>query len=350
MQENKVARIKNTLISICLVFIIGAVCMMLIGYNPAEAYRELLKGMFAGSLNMGTTLEKFTPVILTGLAFVVSMKAGFMNRGVEGQLSLGAITAAWLGIELQGIFPGTVVTLICIVAGGLAGAAWSLIPALLRVYLNANEICTTILLNYVATLFTTYLCLYPLYGQEAVAQTAKIDNEILLSYFLKPSKANSGIVIALILLVCFALFYKKTRLGFLIKSVGDNPGFSECIGINTKKYMIIAVLFSGMLGGIAGSIEILGVYTRFINGFSNNIALYGMLAALISGGSFLALPLYSFLIAALKAGALGMERFTGLPDSLIDILIVLFILFVTMNGLFEFRTFRRKNRKEEAKE
>ena len=206
MGVNKTERIKNTLISICLVFIIGAVCMLLIGYNPAEAYRELLKGMFVGNLNIGTTLEKFTPVLLTGLAFVVSMKAGFMNMGVEGQLCLGAITAAWLGIELKGVFPGIVVTVICIAAGGLAGAAWSLIPALLRVCLNANEICTTILLNYVATLFTTYLCLYPLYGQEAVAQTAKIDNEILLSYFLKPSKANSGIIIAFVLLVGFALF------------------------------------------------------------------------------------------------------------------------------------------------
>lgn len=325
------ANIKKPLSSIVLVFIIGTVIMLAVGYDPVYAYQKLFFGMFGTRLNFGTTLEKITPVLLCGLAFVIGMKGDFFNMGVEGQMSLAAITAAWLGVQLQGILAPICVMLVCIAAGILVAMLYALIPALLKCYLNANEICTTILLNYVATLFATYLCFYPLNAGQGTSQTIKIAENSLLPYILPPSRANIGLFVALAVVVGFSFFFRKTVSGLSIQATGENRVYAEGMGIKTKNRIIVAVLMSGAVAGLAGTVEVLGVHGRFVNGFIGSIPLYGMLAALIANGSFLGVTLYSMLIAALQAGSLGMERFTGLSEEIISILISLFILFATVD-------------------
>lgn len=319
------------LASLVAVIILGIIIMLLVGYDPIYAYGQLLNGVFGTKLNFGTTLEKITPVLLSGLAFVIGMKSDFFNMGVEGQMSLGAITAAWLGVSLDGVVPAGVVVLTCMLAAMLAGALYAFIPAFLKTYLNANEICTTILLNYVASLFATYLCLYPLYGGSGVSQTALINKDYLLPYILKPSRANIGIFIAFAAVIVFAAFFNKTTLGFSIQATGDNSLYAESMGVKTKKNIIVTVMMSGAVAGLAGCIEVLGVHGRFVNDSIGNIPLYGMLAALICGGSFTGLTVYSLLIGMLQSGSLGMERFTGMSEEIINMLIALFILFVTLD-------------------
>lgn len=325
------SNILTPLIGFVVVIILGIIIMLLVGYDPIYAYGQLINGIFGTKLNFGTTLEKITPVLLSGLAFVIGMKSDFFNMGVEGQMSLGAITVAWLGVELDGKMPAAVVILICMLAAMLVASLYACIPAILKTYLNANEICTTILLNYVATLFSTYLCLYPLYGGSGVSQTASINKDYLLPYILKPSRANVGIFIAFAAVIAFALFFKKTTLGFSIQATGDNSLYAESMGVKTKRNVIVTVMMSGAVAGLAGCIEVLGVHGRFVNDFIGNIPLYGMLAALICGGNFIGLTVYSLLIGMLQSGSLGMERFTGMSEELINILIALFILFVTMD-------------------
>ena len=126
-------------------------------------------------------------------------------------------------------------------------------------------------------------------------------------------------------------FFKRTRAGFFIQATGENAAYAESIGVKTKQSVIAAVVMSGAVAGLAGVIEVLGVHGRFVNAFAGNIPLYGMLAALISNGSFLSMTIYSTLIGVLQAGSLGMERFTGLSEELINILISMFILFVMMD-------------------
>ena len=101
--------------------------------------------------------------------------------------------------------------------------------------------------------------------------------------------------------------------------------------------MVTGMMLSGAIGGLTGAIEVMGIYGVFLDNFSSNIAFDGMLAALIAKGSVVALPFLSLFIAALKSGSLGLERHTGIPKSLIDIIIAVFILLVTMEKLFEIR-------------
>ena len=111
MRKWKLNKITDPLFSIVLVLLIGVVIMLVVGYDPIYAYGQLIRGGFGTKLNFGTTLEKITPVLLSGLAFVIGMKGDFFNMGVEGQMTLAAITTAWLGVELFGKMPAALVVI-----------------------------------------------------------------------------------------------------------------------------------------------------------------------------------------------------------------------------------------------
>lgn len=321
---------------------IGALIMLLLGFNPIEAYIELFKGAFIGKLNFGTTLQKFLPLLLTAIAFAVSSKVGIFNVGVEGELYLGAIVAAYIGFTFVNI-PGPILILLCILGAAIVGAAWAYIPGSLKAYIGVNEVCTTILLNYVAKYITSYLVNGPLSAKTGVPQTPAIASSAKLTQFLKPSQAHTGIFIGIAIVVFVFWLMNKSTIGYKFKTVGLNPKHAEYIGINPKKTMINAMFLSGAIGGIAGALEVLGTYGYFLDNFSSGIAFDGMLAALIVKNDLKMIPLMAFFLAVLKSGALGMERYTGVPKSIVDTIIAIFIIFATMEALFKFLGKRKKS-------
>ena len=163
----------NLLLTTIVSILIGAVIMLALGHNPIEAYFQLFKGAFVGKLNLGTTIQKFIPLLLTSIAFVVASRAGVFNVGVEGELYLGAMAAAWVGFTFTNL-PGPLLILLCIVAAAIVGAAWSYIPSSLKAYLGVNEVCVTILMNYVAKYITSYLVNGPFSAKTGVPQTPTI--------------------------------------------------------------------------------------------------------------------------------------------------------------------------------
>ena len=348
MLNRKILNSKYTsaFLSITACMILSGIVLSLMGHNPFSVYIQLFRSAFIGNFNLGTTIEKFVPLLLTGLAFIISSRVGVFNVGVEGELYLGAITAAFVGYSIKGL-PAIIHIPLCFLCAMAIGALWALIPGYLKVYYKVNEVCVTILMNYVALNITSYLVSGPLSGKTDISQTKKIETTASLLRILKPSRANIGLFIAIA--VCILVYYviKKTKIGFEITSTGLNPKFSEYTGIKSKKIMIIGMMMSGAVGGLAGAIEVMGIYGVFLDNFSSNIAFDGMLAALIAKGNILALPIFSLFIAALKTGSLGLERHTGIPKSLIDIIIALFILLVTMEKLFELKK-KMKKKKEEV--
>lgn len=336
----------NAILSILVALIIGGIVVALMGFNPLEVFGQLFKGAFIGKFNFGTTIEKFVPLLLAGIAFAVSSKIAVSNVGVDGQLYLGAMAAAWVGFTFSNL-PKAVHVPMALIAGMIVGALFAAIPALLKVYFRVNEVLTTILLNYVAQYITSYLVNNPFAGGTGVAQSPPIYETATLTRILNPSRANTGLFIAIgVFIFIYWLFYKTTT-GYKLRSVGLNPNFTEYIGVNPKKAMIGGMMLSGAIGGLAGAIEVMGIYGSFLDNFSSGIGFDGMLAALIAKSNFGMVAIISFFIASLKSGALAMERFTGVPKSLIDAIIAVFILFATMEGLFQLK--ERNKKEKEAK-
>ncbi|WP_281744638.1 ABC transporter permease [Thermanaerovibrio acidaminovorans] len=337
-------RYLNGLLTAALALGIGAAAIALMGQSPVEAYVELLKGAFVGKFNLGGTLEKFVPLLLTALAFAVASKASVFNVGVEGELYLGAMAAAWVALSVKSV-PAPIHLILCFGAAVLAGGLWAAIPGALKAHYGVNEVCVTILANYVAIFFTSYLVNYPLSSGLGAPQTTPVPDHLMLSRIMPPSMANSGLFIALAILVGTYWVVHKSTLGYRLRAVGENRHYAEHVGIDAKATMIWAMVASGAFGGIAGAIQVLGVFGCFVDNFSPGLAFDGMLASLIARNDIRLIPILSFFLAALKAGALGMERFTGVPKALVDTVIALFILLASMEGLFKFKMGSRPARR-----
>lgn len=330
---NLYSKYVNLAITIFFSLFLGAIVILVLGHNPLEAYVQLFRGAFIGKLNLGTTIQKFVPLLLTSVAFVVSSKVGVFNVGVEGELYLGAISAAWVGYYFVGL-PGPIHMILCFAVAMVIGALWAVFPGALKAQWGVNEVCVTILMNYVAQFLCSYLVNGPMSARTGVPQTPPIAPGVKLAALMKPSSANAGLFLAIIATVMIFFLMSRTTIGYRIRTVGLSPLHAQYVGINPKHTMMQGMFISGSLGGMAGCIETLGVYGYFLDNFSPGIAFDGMLAALIVKNDLKMVPLMAFFLAALKSGALGMERYTGVPKSIVDTIVAIFIIFATMEGLF----------------
>lgn len=321
--------------------LVGAIFILIIGENPIDAYAALFRGAFRGKLKLGTTLAAFTPILLTSTAFIVAAKAGAFNVGVEGEVFLGGIVAAYVGINFT-FLPKPLLLIACFVFAALVGAVWAYIPAALKAYYGVSEICTTILMNSIAFYLTNYLVSGPMSAGVANAQSLPVS--VTLPKIMLPSSLNTGIFIAFIILIFFIWLIYKSTLGFKIREVGMNPENAEYVGVNPKMIFIKAMMLSGLIGGIAGAIEVLGVHGYFLNNFANGLGSNGMLAALIVKNNMLFAPFMSLFIAVLRTGAMGMQQATSVPKSLVDTITAVFIIFACMDFVLKFRS-----RKKEVK-
>lgn len=335
--------IRKILLTMLLALIVGSVFILAIGENPIAAYGALFRGAFSSKRAFGTTLASFTPLLLTSTAFAVAAKGGAFNVGVEGEVFLGGITAAYIGIHWT-FLPKPLLLIACFIGAAIVGALWALIPGFLKAVYNVNEVCVTILMNSVALYITSYLVSGPMSAGLANAQSDPV--EVTLPTFLKPSNANYGLFLAIVIVVLIIIMLNKTTIGYKIRTVGSNPLHAEYVGTNPKKVFIGTMMLSGAIGGIAGCIEVLGVYGYFLNNFAYNLGTNGMLASLIVKNNIVFAPFMAFFLAVLKSGAMGMQQNTGVPKSIIDTITAVFIIIATMELLFQFA---KKSKKKTAK-
>ncbi|MCP1101932.1 ABC-type uncharacterized transport system permease subunit [Aequitasia blattaphilus] len=342
----KASGLKRILFTVVIALVIGAVLILMIGENPIEAYQALFKGAFKGKFGFGNTVATFTPLLLTSIAFAVAAQAGAFNVGVEGEVFLGGIAAAYIGVNFT-FLPKPILLITCFLGAMVVAGAWATIPAVLKAYYGVSEVCTTILMNTVAVYITSYLVSGPMSAGTANAQSHSV--AVNLPQFMKPSSANVGVFIAIVIVVLVAIMLYKTKFGYKIRVVGTNPAFADCIGINSKKVFINSMILSGAIGGIAGCIEVLGVHGYFLNNFAVGLGSNGMLAALIARSNVVLTPFLAFFLSILKAGAMGMQQSTGVPKALVDTIIAIFIIVATMETLFEFKKkIKRKVKKEKG--
>jgi len=319
--------ILNFLLPLVVALTVGAIIILCIGENPIDAYIALFEGAFNGKLRLGTTLAGFTPLLLTSLAFIVAAKAGAFNVGVEGEVLLGGIVAAYIGINWT-FLPAPLLIVACFVGAMTVAALWALIPAVLKAYYDVSEVCVTILMNSVALYITNYLVSGPMSAGTTIAESKPV--AVTLPKLMMPSALNAGIFIAIAVTIVMIFVLQKTSLGTKIRMVGTNPANAEYAGINPKHTFIKAMMISGALGGIAGTIEVLGGRGAFLNNFAAGLGNNGMLAALIAKSNAFVAPFISFFIAILNSGAMRMQQATHVPKSLIDTITAVFIIFACM--------------------
>jgi simple sugar transport system permease protein len=326
--ESKYQKLYFSACAIVLAFLVGAIVILINKQNPLLAYLALFQGAFGKPYKIANTLQRAVPLTLTGLSVAVAFKAGVWNIGSEGQLYLGAFAAAWVGFTFSGLSWVLLIPL-AILAGIIGGGIGGFLPGIMKARYDMHEVITTIMLNSVCILFTGYLVNYPFKAaQGQLGATEKIALAARLTRLVRLSKLNSGIFFTIGIVVLMYYLMRKTSIGYEWKMLGENLLFARYIGMNSGRQVVVVMIMSGALAGIAGAFEVLGVHYRFIETISPGYGYDGILVAMIAMYHPLGVVLVALMFGALKVGALPMEQFSNVPSELIDVLQSIIILFV----------------------
>jgi ABC-type uncharacterized transport system permease subunit len=315
--------------------VLGGLLILATGGDPLLAYGGLWEGSFGRVASISETLVWATPYVFAGLAVALAFKDGLFNIGAEGQLSVGALAAAWVGFAVTGV-PWPLHLLLAILAGCLAGAFWAAIAGALKARTGAHEVITTIMLNYVALLGTGYLLSGPLKDPNplvALAQTPKILESARLPPILPDLRLHWGFVIALLLAAGVWWLVYKSTLGFEIRTVGLNPSAARYAGIGVGRTIVLTMALSGALAGLAGAIEVTGVNYYHTPGFSVGYGFDSIAVALLGRSHPLGVVPAAILFGALRAGASRMQFVSQIPIDIISIIQALVLVFVAADQI-----------------
>jgi ABC-type uncharacterized transport system permease subunit len=323
--------------------VIGGVIIALAGGNSIQAYVGLFEGAFGSPKALSETAVWATPYIFAGLAVALAFKGGLFNIGVEGQLALGAVAAAWVGYALPGLLGITIPAIIhiplAIGIGILFGAIWAAIPGALKAYTGAHEVINTIMMNYIALNTVSFLLNGPMKDKDpnnVSARTPEIALTARLPAIFPDLRVHWGFILALIVawLVWYLLW--KTTLGFEIRTVGANPDAAKYAGINVKKLIVLTMAFSGALAGLAGAIEVIGLNYRHELGFSIGYGFDAIAIALLGKTHPLGVVLAAILFGGMRNGATRMQFLTQIPVDVISIIQGLILLFVAADEIIRY--------------
>ena len=347
-------------LALVLALTLGGIIMALAGHNPFRAYVELCKGatglksfgeigqLFA-KRQFGNTVEYAMVLFLTGLACAIGARVGIFNVGGEGQLYLGAIVSAYVGVVLTNL-PAMVVIPLAALSAMAVGGFYAWIPGVLKVKLKVNEVITTIMMNSIAI----YLCAYLSSGPWKTSHPNRVSGTDTLAENLRFGKlipgSNLTTAIFASAIIAFLVWYVmgKTTKGYEMKLVGQNPRFARFSGLKVDRTIIGSMVISGMLCGLVGMFEVYGLKGNYQDGISNEYYFDGLLVAMIMRYNPAGIIPMSFLFAFLKVGASGMELNAGVPGELYRIIQSIIIFFLAAeSGVKQLLTARKAGARHE---
>jgi len=327
--SNKKFDVGSWLIPVIAVFValfIGGILIRLQGLDPVVAYRSLFKTAFGSIEGIGATLGKSTPLVLSGLAVAVGLRAGLFNIGAQGQLLSGSLAAAWAGITFDGL-PGYIHIPIALIIGAFFGSVVAGISGLLKAYRGVHEVITTIMLNSIVMAIADYLASGKLREPgQFLTRTSEIAESARLPIF---GNLPSGFFIAVLLGVFIWWVLGRTTSGFRIETVGRNRHAAWYSGMSVKRTVVSAMVISGAIAGLGGAIETLGITYRYSPAFNLGLGFDGITIALLGRVHPIGIIPGAILIGGMRAGAANMQFDAGVAPELVDLLMALILFFVT---------------------
>ncbi|MFT4416619.1 ABC transporter permease [Fredinandcohnia humi] len=323
--------------AILLAIICGFIIIFFVSEEPMNAISSFLFGPFSNPYNMSMIINKATPLIFTGLALAVVFQSNVFSMGAEGQLFVGAFAGALAATYIQGISPFIHIPLILLIAI-LGGAAYGFIPGYLKAKWSADEVVTTLMLNYVAIIILSYLINNVFKDPESggFARMPYFNESLLFGKISDAFPAHYGIFLAIAAAIFVYILLYKTRLGYEMRLVGKNDEFARYGGIKTKRIIVYSVMISGALAGLAGMVELLGVHGTYKDSFSINLGFDGIIIALLVRNNPLAVILSGLFYAYLQVGGQVMQANSDVSRELAVIIQALLVIFVSAQAIFNY--------------
>lgn len=306
--------------------------------NPFETYYYFLINPLSSRASILEILVKATPLLLSGVAVTFAFTSGYYNIGAEGQLYAGALVAAGLGMWLEGLSP--VLTVFLMLLGGfIAGMAWALIPALLKVRLAVDEVVTTLLLNSVMAYIVSAILNGPWRDPElGWPQSPQIADNAIFMKLVPRSRLNIGFIFAIIAVLVLWFIMTRTSFGLKMRAVGLGKTAARFAGINVNRTILTAALISGGIAGIAGVCEVAGIQYHLIGELSPGYGYTGIIIATLGSLNAWGVALAALFFGLLDTGAQTVSRALGVPTYLGEITQAAMLL--VMLGMFLLRRYR----------
>lgn len=307
------ARAFQAVVPFLIALVLGGGVLLATGHDPVEFYRLLAREAFGGVDRIAATLSAATPLLFTGLATAIAFRAGVFNVGVDGGFVLGGLVGATVALH-AGLLAG-------MAAGALAGMLVSALPGWLKARWNVDEVVTTLMFNFVVAGVTGWLVTTFLQAKGvANSATALLPKGSWLPDVLPPYGLSAGVLVALALVVLYAVWIKHSVLGYELRQTGLNPRFSAAQGIQVGRVVIVAMLLSGAVAGLGGAAHALGVVHRFVDGFSPGYGFTGIAVALLGRNSAVGVVVGAILFGALTSAGTTAQLFSDIPLDIVDVL------------------------------
>jgi simple sugar transport system permease protein len=325
---------------------LSGVLIKIVGADPIEAFTVMFKGAFGDQRKILETLLRSSPLILTGLATVVAFRAQIWSIGQEGQLIAGAMLAYTLYRIFQPILYRPALLTVIILGGFLGGALLALISSLMKVYFNVDIIISTVLLNYIVRTMLEFLLYDHKYwmGEGFWPRTDPIIKDAWYPILVQDARLHMGFLISVGLGFLIHWLLKRTPYGFDIRALGANPVATKFTGINIGRIIVITMLLSGGLAGLAGAGEVFGVHHNVSMSIVRGYGYTGIIVAMVAELNPLIVIIVAILFGGLVNGSVILVTSTGTHSSIIYVIQALILLFVlTSRALMNYRIRRDTN-------
>lgn len=321
------------IVSIIGALLFCAIILIINKTNPIQAYKEIFSAAFGTKYGFSETLVKCIPLILASLGIALALNMLIWNIGAEGQLFIGAWFTTFIALYTN--FPSLLKIPIMIISGFLGGALWGVIPGILKAYLKVNEVITTLLMNYIAIFWVDYF----VYGSwkdpkgYGFPYTSHFSPDEMLPE-IGFGRLNIGIFLGIIIAIILYLIIYKTKWGYEIRVIGENQNVAKYSGINIEKNILIVMLISGGLAGLAGMSIVSGIEGKLHHHISTGYGYTAIIIAWLARKNPLLVILVSILISGLFTGGEMIQISLGLSAAISRILQGAILLFVLAGDFF----------------
>lgn len=324
------------ILGVLLAFIAGALMLSLQGYDPLESYASMFRNSLFTKIALGNTLSRMAIFIVLGLAAYFSFNSGASNLGLFGQLLMGALVATMVGQKLN--LPSFVLIPIMLLSAAVTGGVFAGLAGILRLAFNMNEFITTLMMNFIAEYFITYLVTYPLKDPNSRwPMSAKI---LDAGIYPRMGILDLSVILAILIFIFVTIYWNYTRQGYEYKMTGANSIFARLGGCEVPKNFLLSMIISGILAGIAGAFLISGSaqQNKLVPSLGETNASDGLMIAIISGNSLPSVFFFSAFFGIIQTGSVGMQLDTSVPSEfaimLQAIMVLLVVAFRDYAGIF----------------
>jgi ABC-type uncharacterized transport system permease subunit len=329
--------ILRTTMAILIALGISFLIIFIVSDEPFTAISKLILGPLQKTAYLGNVIELMIPLIFTGVGVCIMFTANQINLAGEGAFHIGGLVTTIIALNV--LLPRGIHPMVCILLSGVAGSIITLIPALMKVKTTANELVSSLMMNYIVLYFSNFVLMKILRDPKTGAGSYEIPNDVKLPIMFSGTGIHVGLILALVVVVIGYWFLYKTKIGYELRITGENEKFAKYSGVNVLKVALISQLIGGFIAGMGGGVEMLSpTYTRFTWTALIGYGWDAIIICTLSKKNPIFVPLAALFLAYLRVGAFIMARSTDVPVEVMSIIQgVMIVLIVAEQFLSKYR-------------